>query len=322
MLRASSIGNVRIIDTATALLSPIAPRKTLILVFNLALGAIVGLIAVLIRNWFRKGIKSATELEKLGLPVFATINYSKLADTEGKRGGKLPILVLEHADDLTSEAIRSLRTSLHFGMLDAKTPSINITSSHPAAGKSFLAMNLGAATALSGQSVCVIDADMRRGQLRRYFDLPRNRPGLAQVLAKDIAVEDAIVQGQIENMFLLPAGPYPPNPSELLMRAELLELVEWCAERFDLTIFDSPPVLAVTDPVILGRSTGSTIFVARHGLTQLGEVDAAQKAFSAAGLKFSGAVLNGFDPKKAGAGYGYGYGYNYGYRYSYQQREN
>ena len=123
-------------------------------------------------------------------------------------------------------------------------------------------------------------------------------------------------------MFLLPAGRYPPNPSELLMRAELSQLIEWCAERFDLTIVDAPPVLAVTDPVIIGRSTGSSIFVARHGITQLAEVEAAQKTFSAAGLKFSGAVLNGFDPKKAGSGYGYGYGYNYGYRYTYQQREN
>ncbi len=322
VLRASTIGNVRIIDSASSLTSPVAPRKSLVLVMSLVLGAIAGIGAVLVRNWLRKGIKSASELEKQGLPVFATINYSKLADTAGKRGGKIPILVLENADDLTSEAVRSLRTSLHFGMLDAQTPSVNITSSHPGAGKSFLSMNLGAATALSGQSVCIIDADMRRGQLRRYFDLPRDRPGLAQVLARDIAAEDAIVQGPLDNMFLLPAGRYPPNPSELLMRAELSQLIEWCAERFDLTIVDAPPVLAVTDPVIIGRSTGSSIFVARHGITQLAEVEAAQKTFSAAGLKFSGAVLNGFDPKKAGSGYGYGYGYNYGYRYTYQQREN
>ncbi|MDD7971993.1 polysaccharide biosynthesis tyrosine autokinase [Roseinatronobacter alkalisoli] len=317
VLRASTIGNVRIVDGASAAPLPIAPRKALILALSMVLGTMAGIAVVLVRNWMRKGVQDASELEKLGMPVFATINYNKDADTDGRRGGKLPILAFESSADLTVEAFRSLRTSLHFGMLDASTPSLTITSSHPGAGKSFLSVNLAAVAAQAGQRVCVIDADLRRGQLRRYFDLPRNAPGLAEVLAGDISFDDAVVQGSHENFFLLPTGRYPPNPSELLMRAELSKLIETCAQYFDLTIFDAPPVLAVTDPVILARNTGSTIFVARHDITPLGEVEAAQKTLSSAGLKFSGAVLNGFDPKKAGGRYGYGYGY----RYEYKQRK-
>lgn len=322
VLRASTIGNVRIVDAAVAGTAPIAPRQSMILALSMVLGGMLGVAIILVQNWMRKGVQEGSELEKLGLPVFATINYNKAADTGGKRQGKMPILAIEQTADLTIEALRSLRTSLHFGMLDARTPTLCVTSSHPEAGKSFLALNLAVVAAQAGQRVCLIDADMRRGQLRRYFDLPRHQPGLAEVISGDVAVEETLIQGPVTDLYFLPTGRYPPNPSELLMRAELSRLVDWCGENFDLTIFDTPPVLAVTDPVIVSRSTGATIFVARHDVTQLAEVEASIKTFSAAGLRLSGAVLNGFDPRKARGRYGYGYGYGYGYRYDYKQRKS
>ena len=319
VLRASTIGNVRIVDAAAAGPGAIAPRRSLILALALVLGGMAGVALVLIRNWMRKGVQDGSELEKLGPPVFATINYNKAADTGGKRKGKLPILAIEETADLTVEALRSLRTSLHFGMLDARTPTLCVTSAHPAAGKSFLALNLAVVAAQSGQRVCLIDADLRRGQLRRYFDVPRNHPGLAEVIAGTAATDQTLIQGPVENLCFLPTGRYPPNPSELLMRAEFSRLVDWCGQNFDLTIFDTAPALAVTDPVIVARNTGATIFVARHDITHPGEVEATIKTFSAAGLRLSGAVLNGFDPRKARGRYGYGYGY--GYRYDYKQRK-
>lgn len=315
VLRASTIGNVRIVDAAAMGPLPIAPRKALILALAMVLGGMVGIGLVLIRNWMRKGIQDGSELEKLGLPVFATVNYSKDADTGGRRQGKLAILALEKKADLTVEALRSLRTSLHFGMLDARTPTLCVTSSHPEAGKSFLAVNLAIVAAQAGQRVCLVDADLRRGQLRRHFDVPRTQPGLAEIIAGTATAEETVVEGPVDGLFFLPSGRYPPNPSELLMRAEFSRLVEWCGQRYDLTIFDTPPALAVTDPVIVARNTGSTIFVARHDVTHPGEVEAAIKAFSTSGLRLSGAVLNGFDPRKARGRYGYGY------RYEYKQRK-
>jgi tyrosine-protein kinase Etk/Wzc len=311
VLRASTIGNVRIIDNATSQPNAIAPRKAMILALSLMLGMMIGAGLVLLRNWLRKGIQDSSELEKLGLPVFATINYNKMADTGTRRQGKLPILAVEETADLTVEALRSLRTSLHFGMLDAKTPTLCITSAHPEAGKSFVALNLAVVSAQAGQRVCLIDADMRRGQLRRHFEMPRNQPGLAEVISGNVAIEDAMVRGAVDGLSFLPSGRYPPNPSELLMRAEFSHLVAWCGENFDLTIFDTPPALAVTDPVIVARNTGTTVFVARHDVTHLGEIEASIKTFSAANLNLSGAILNGFDPKKARGRYGYGYRYDY-----------
>lgn len=319
VVRASTIGNVRIVDAADPARLPIAPRKSMILVLSLVLGAMAGVAIVLLRSWLRKGVQDAASLEKLGLPVFATINYSRDADTAGKRRGHMPLLALNSSADLTIEAMRSLRTSLHFGMLDAATPTLTITSSHPGAGKSFLAANLAVVAAEAGQRVLLIDADMRRGQLRRYFNVERNQGGLAEVLAGDMLPETAVLKGPVPDLFFLSTGRYPPNPSELLMRAELDELISWCGHNFDLTIFDTPPLLAVTDPVILSRRTGATIFVARHDATVMAEVEASIKTMASAGLRFSGAVLNGFDPRKAKGGYGYGYGY--GYRYEYKQRK-
>ena len=314
VLRASTIGNVRIIDAAVAGLYPIAPRRVVLMAVGLALGLLGGLAYVTVRNILRKGVQDSRELERLGLPVFATINYSKSADTGGKRRGRMPILALEQPDDLTVEALRSLRTSLHFGMLDAQSPTLTLTSSHPGAGKSFLSMNLAVVAAQGGQSVCLIDADMRRGQLRRYFDQPREAPGLADVLAGDIDPDRAVVPGPVEGLHFMGTGRYPPNPAEILMRREMTALIEWCTENFDLTLFDAPPVLAVTDPVILARSTGATVFIARHDLTSLAEIEASIKIFSAGGQRFAGTILNGFDPRKARSGDSAAYGYRYDYK--------
>lgn len=320
VLRASTVGNVRIVDAAAAGRFPIAPRKSRVLALALLLGMVIGIGAALLRSWMHKGINDAADIEKIGLPVFATINYSSKADTQGNRRGTHGILAVTDPTDLSVEAFRSLRTSLHFGMLDAESRTLAITSTHPGAGKSFSAVNLAVTAAQAGQKICLIDADLRRGHLRRYFGVDRNHPGLADILAGDADLESCLVRGPVEDLFFLPTGNYPPNPSELLMRKDLATLIAALDDLFDLSIFDCPPILAVTDPVILSRAVGTTILVARHDATPLAEIEAALKTFDAAGSRMSGAILNGFDPKKAKGGYGYGYGY--GYRYTYKQRQD
>lgn len=320
VLRASTVGNVRVVDSAAAGRFAIAPRKSRILALYLVFGVIVGIGVVMLRNWLHKGIQDASDVEKLGLPVFATINYSAKADTKGSRRDTHEILALTDPTDLSIEAFRSLRTSLHFGMLDAKSRALAITSTHPGAGKSFCAVNLAVTAAQAGQKICLIDADLRRGHLRRYFGVDRNRPGLADILAGDADLESCLVPGPVDDLYFLSTGKYPPNPSELLMRKDLGAIVAALDEFFDLSIFDCPPILAVTDPVIISRSVGTTILVARHAHTPPGEIEAGIKAYEASGSKLTGAILNGFDPRKAKGGYGYGYGY--GYRYNYKQRDD
>lgn len=316
VVRASNVGNVRVLDTAEVAGTPIAPRRSRILALSIILGVLAGLGLVFLRNWMRRGVQGAQDLEQLGLPVLATINYTALGEARSTRKSRTPILALTDPTDLTVEGIRSLRTGLHFGMLDARTRTLAITSSAPGAGKSFIAANLAVVTAQAGQSVCLVDADLRRGNLRRYFDVPRDALGLADVLAGNVSWEDALQEGPVPGLFFLPTGKFPPNPSELLMRETLRELTQALSERFELSILDCPPVLAVTDPVIVARSAGATIAVVRYGVTPTGEVAALQKAMEAAGVRMSGSILNAYDPRRQQAGYNY----NYNYRYSYGAR--
>lgn len=315
VVRASTVGSVRIIDNAWASDIRIAPRTSRLLALSAVIGLIVGTGAVLLRRALRRGIRGAQEIEAIGLPVFATIPFSNAAANHRSRKGALPILALTLSDDPVIEALRSLRTSLHFGMLDAETNTIVVTSAAPQAGKSFTAVNLAVVAAQAGQKVCLIDADLRRGYIRRYFGQTRGMPGLADYLAQTRTLEEVLVDGPVQGLSVICTGRFPPNPSELLMRASFGELLASLDTRYDLVIVDSPPALAVTDPVIIGRHTGARIIVARHLETMMGEVDAVRRAFEAAGSRLNGAILNGY---KAGEDTRYGgQSYAYNYRYSY-----
>ena len=319
VLSASNIGSARIIDTARASSVPVAPRKTRILALASLLSLLLGTGVVLTRSYLRKSINGSQDLEAMGLPVFATLNTLPSAPRSGKGRKSLPLVSLDAPNDLFVEGLRSLRTGLHFGMLDAQTRSVVLTSPAPGAGKSFISANLAVVAAQSGQKVCLIDADMRRGSQYKYFDLPRTHPGLAQVLSGEVDLVSALSTTQVDNLSVLSSGPFPPNPSELLMREDFSNLIKTLDADFDLIIIDAPPVLAVTDPVVLGRAAGSVIAVTRFGKTHPGEVMAMKNILEAAGVKLSGAILNDFDPKSAGASSGYSYAYNT--RYSYKTSE-
>jgi tyrosine-protein kinase Etk/Wzc len=315
VVRASSIGSVRIVDTARTAPRAIAPRKSSIALMALSIGLALGVGYVLLRAWLQKGVQGSEDLERLGVPVFATINLSKQAPVSRKSRGVWPILAVDDPTDMTIEGLRSLRTSLHFGMLDAKTKSLSITSTAPGAGKSFTSINLATIAAQAGLSVCLIDADMRRGTLRHYFNVPKNGPGLANLLSGQSKLDDVLVAGPVPGLSFISTGRFPPNPSELLMRAEFKTLITDLDARFDLTIVDSPPVLAVTDPIIIGGAVGANIAIVRHMETPLGEVQAMLRILETSKIPLSGMVLNGFDPRKVE-------GQTFSYRYDYKSRED
>jgi len=315
VLRASNIGNVRIVDTSRASNRPVAPRKTRILALAGLLGLVLGVGLVLLRSYLRKSITGSEDLEALGLSVFATLNLHAGAPRSSKGKARLSLVALETPDDLFVEGLRSLRTGLHFGMLDAHTRSVALTSPAPGVGKSFIAANLAVVAAQSGQKVCLIDADMRRGQQHKYFGKSRKDPGLADYLSGNAEQGTIVSPSQIDNLSVITSGRIPPNPSELLMRSELSGLIKALDSTFDLVIVDAPPVLAVTDPVVISRSVGAVIAVTRFGETLPGEVLAMQSALQAGGVKLTGAILNAFDPRKARKGGSSRYTYNYRYDY-------
>lgn len=315
VLKASTVGNVRIIDTAEVSTSPVAPRTAVIRLLSFVIGGIVGVGISLLLSWMRKSVQGTEALEQIGLPVFATINLAAVKKSVGNRS-EHHILALTDPTDLAIEGLRSLRTSLQFGMLDAKTRSLAITSTAPGAGKSFTSLNLAVVTAQTGQTVCLVDTDMRRGQLRKYFGIHKNEPGLSEYLAGEKTLDEVLRKSVVPGLCFIPTGAYPPNPSELLMRQRMAELVEELNTRFEMTILDCPPVLAVTDPVIVGAKAGGVLAVVRYDQTPLAEVQSMLKTFDSAGVHLTGTILNGFDPRKARSEYSY----NYNYRYEYKSR--
>jgi len=318
VIKAGTLGNVRIIDRSLAAPDPVAPNKALIVLLSLILGIIIALGFVILRSFMTRGIQSSAEIEQLGIPVYATVPKFRNGDytVPGKRKGLLAILAQTEPTSLSVEALRSLRTSLHFGMMEGVTSLCAITSSRPGEGKSFLAVNLAVVAAQGGQKTCLVDVDLRRGYLRRFFGLSKSEPGLSEVLAGDVPIDDVVHHDSDTGLYFIPSGKYPPNPSELLMHARFKKVTEYLDSEFDIAFLDTPPVLAVTDPVIISKFVGMTLLVVRFGLTNISEVNAAQKNIENNGLKFGGAVLNAFDIKKSRQGKdGYdGSSYHYEYK--------
>lgn len=324
VMRAGTVGNVRLIDTADVnLRKPVKPKKILIVLIATLFGAFTAITLVLVRKALNKGIENPDIIEQLGLPVYASIPYSVLQQAEEakvqrsryQRSVKSPaLLAVSHPTDLAIESLRSLRTSLHFAMLEAPNNRLMISGPSPQVGKTFVSANLATVIAQTGQRVLLIDVDMRKGYLHKVLGTSAEN-GLSDLLIKRCDLAAAINKTEIENFDVIGRGQIPPNPSELLMHANFSELLECVSGMYDLVILDTPPLLAVTDAAIVGRQSGTTLIVTRFGLSPAREIELTMRRFAQNGVNLKGAIFNGVE-KRASAQYGYaGYGY---YHYDYK----
>ncbi|KZN40517.1 tyrosine protein kinase [Pseudoalteromonas luteoviolacea CPMOR-2] len=321
IVRAGTVGNVRIIDEAQVnTSSPVKPKKALIVVMATLLGSMLAIALALIQKAIHKGIEDPSEIEALGMPVYASVPYSeyqvKLTGFAKARKGKTAkaksILAVDNPADLSIEALRSLRTSLHFAMMEAKNNIIAISGPSPGVGKSFISVNLATVLAQSDKKVLIIDADMRKGYLQTQFGMKWDN-GLSDYLSGRITLEEATKQTQVEGLDLMTRGQIPPNPSELLMHENFSKLIDEISAKYDLVIIDTPPILAVTDPAIVSAHAGSTLLVTRFGQNHLKELELTRKRFEQNGTDVKGVVFNGV-VKKASNAYGYYGYYNYEYK--------
>ncbi|WP_438469195.1 polysaccharide biosynthesis tyrosine autokinase [Vibrio vulnificus] len=316
IIKAGTVGNVRILDEAQSYAKPVKPKKPLIVVLATLLGGMLSVALVLVKAAFHRGVENPDEIEQIGLSVYASVPKSnlqlELANklARKKRNKDLTLLAESNPADLSIEALRGLRTSLHFAMMEAKNNVLMISGPAPGIGKSFVSTNFAAVAAKTGQKVLLIDADMRKGYLQQCFGLNWEN-GLSDLLSGKVTREVAVQSAKVENLDIITRGQVPPNPSELLMHPRFKELVDWASENYDLVIIDTPPVLAVTDPSIVGAIAGTTLMVARFGQNTVKEIDVARSRFEQAGIEVKGVILNAIE-KKASSSYGYGY-YNYSY---------
>ncbi|MCZ4060731.1 tyrosine-protein kinase Wzc [Pantoea sp. LMR881] len=321
--KASTVGDVRIIDNAETANSPVAPKKMLIIAASLLFGLFVSVGLVLLKALLHHGIENPDQLEELGMNVYASVplsEWQRKKDTEAlaRRGQKLKsdphdtLLALGNPTDLSIEAIRSLRTSLHFAMMEAKNNILMITGASPGIGKTFICANLATLVSKAGQRVLFIDGDMRRGYTHELLGA-ENKSGLSNVLSGKTEFSPALIQKGVYGFDFLPRGQVPPNPSELLMHRRMGELLDWASKNYDLVLIDTPPILAVTDASIIGKLAGTSLMVARFETNTTKEVDVSFKRFAQNGIEIKGVILNAVVRKAANA---YGYGFDY-YDYEY-----
>ncbi len=313
--KAGEIGNVRIIDQAIQPIAPIAPKKLQILILSIFLGAFLGTLLALLRNMLRSGVKDSVQIEtELDLPVYATVPRSEIQESHFKLLKKkkfLPILAIKNSDDLAIESLRSMRTAIHFALSNAKNNVIMVTGPAPEVGKSFISVNLATILAQSGKCVLLIDGDMRRGYMHQYFKEANNQQGLATYLNGQVHDVDQLIQkSEVVNLDFIARGKSPSNPSELLGSENFVQFIEEISQRYDHIIIDTPPVLAVTDSVIISQYSGVNLVVARYAKSQIKELELVMKRFDQVGVKVNGLILNDVQ-REVGSSYGYNYAYAY-----------
>lgn len=317
----SAIGNVRIVDNAITEPLPVKPKKTLIVLIGLVLGGFISVGLVLLRVFLRRGIESPEQLEEAGINVYASVPVSEWMSRsvpktqlkiKGKKQENISFLAIDNPADLAIEAIRSLRTSLHFAMMEAKNNVLMISGASPDVGKTFISSNLAAVIAQTGQKVLFIDADMRKGYVHKVFKAGTEH-GLSDILSGKSIAEQGVKKVSEAGFDFISRGAAPPNPAELLMNPRFEQLIDWASQNYDLVLIDTPPVLAVTDAAIIGRYAGASLVVARFEQSTVKEMEVSIKRFEQSGIEIKGCILNGI-VKKASSYYGYGYSH-YGYSY-------
>ncbi|EPJ2937259.1 polysaccharide biosynthesis tyrosine autokinase [Acinetobacter baumannii] len=313
--KAGEIGNVRIVDTAVEPVEPIKPKKLLVLILSVFVGGFIGALIALLRNMLRTGIKDSGQIEnEMDLPVYATVPRSPIQESRIKilkKKKSIPILAVKNSDDIAIESLRSIRTVIHFALANAKNNIIMIAGPSPEVGKSFISTNLATIFAQGNKRVLLIDADMRRGYMHKYFDVDV-KPGLSELLSGQADLQKVLHKTQVANLDVITRGKSPTNPSEIFSSNQFKELLEQLQSQYDHIIIDTPPVLAVTDGIIISQYTGVNLIVARYAKSQMKELELTVNRFEQAGVKVNGFILN--DIQRASAGYGYGYNYAYAYK--------
>lgn len=311
---AGEIGNVRIIDTAAEPIEPIKPRKLIILILSIFVGGFVGVLIALLRNLMHTGIKDSTQIEnELDLPVYATVPRSPIQESRIqilKKKKSIPILAVKNSNDIAIESLRSIRTTIHFSLANAKNNIIAISGPAPEVGKSFISANLATIFAQSNKRVLLIDADIRRGYLHKYFNR-ETTPGLTELLSNQSSVEQTVFKTEVANLDFIARGKNQSNPSEILGSTQFKQLLEQLSQQYDHIILDTPPVLAVTDGIIISQYAGVNLVVARYAKTQIKELELTVNRFEQAGTKINGIILNDINRASGGYSYGYNYAYNY-----------
>ncbi|MDD5223823.1 MAG: polysaccharide biosynthesis tyrosine autokinase [bacterium] len=309
--------NIRIVDRAEEPKKPIRPKKQTNILLAALIGLSLGIGLAFFFEYLDTSIKSPDEIEKeLNLPFLGTVPAIKLPGL-GKKSTVDELVVLSHPHSNAAEAFRLIRTGIFLSTAERPPKTILITSSAPFEGKTLNAVNLALTMAQTESRTLIIDGDMRKPRVNKIFGIPVS-PGLTDLLTSNLDPAQVVQATSDPHLDVITAGKTPPNPAELLGSERMRRILAVVSERYDRVIIDSPPLIAITDGVILSSITEGVILVVHAGRTGKELVYRSVKSLQDAGAKILGIVLNNLEFKD----YPYSYYYPYRYYHRYYQTEN
>lgn len=305
---AGTTPDLRVLEKGVAW-GPVKPVAKKFYLTGLILGLLVAVMIVLLKEQFNRKILFRTEIEeKTNVPVVAEIIQTHT---------KEPIAISAGKKTIIAEQFRSLRTNLAFMGLNETDKTLLVTSSISGEGKSFVALNLAMSLTLNDKKVALMEMDLRKPKLSKYLGISRD-PGISNYLIGKATINDIIKETQYEHLYIVSAGPIPPNPTELITGKKFKEMMDLLKEQFDYVIIDSTPIGLVTDSQLLASYAQTTVYIVRHDLTpkvflrMINDLKE-QNKFNNMSIVFNGLKRRGFSILNYGYGYGYGYSYGYGY---------
>ena len=327
------LGSVRIIDPAKPDYIPIKPKKKMNLILGLIMGLGLGIGVTFVMEYFDNSVRSVEDIEKSGMPILGSIPIIRLEETAkrfGKNGKHRSSSKLDTHEAKTiagrlithfapkspiSEAYRSLRTSIQYARADTPLKTIVVTSPGPQEGKSTTVANLAITIAQMGTKTLLVDTDLRRPVLHSIFNLSRSK-GISNYLVGKTDLDEVIFETDINNLYIMPCGTLPPNPSELLGSKAMKNCISELKERFDIVLFDSPPIMAVTDAAVLSSEVDGVILVVKAGQTDRNAVLRSFEILRNIPNQILGALLNVVNVEGV-----YGSYYYYYYHYYYYGKD-
>lgn len=325
--QAGQIGKVRILDEAVPPIEPISPNKKLNLLIGMILGLALGICLTFLREYLDRTVRSVEDIEVFGLPLLATIPRidsemlndgfeSKNGNSNSTKKGEEQMRLVTHfrPKSPVSEAYRTLRTNIQFSNSEQKLRNLLVTSAGPGEGKSTTIANLAIAMSLQGTRTILIDADLRRPVVHKTFGLEKNK-GLTNVLVGQMAIDDAIQKSSVKNLDILTSGILPPNPAELLGSNRMQDVISELKDCYELCVFDTPPLVAVTDAAVLSKELGGVLLVVKAGVTQRDALTRGLELLRNVDARILGVLLNGVSRENS-------YGSYYYYQQYYYYGEN
>ncbi len=323
LMRDLQVNNMRVLDYALVPVAAIKPRVAVSLGAGGVVGLVLGILAALVAIQADRTVRSRQEVEEIlratclgylplisgrGLRAQYKYQYGDASPNDGPVEN-LDLVVHSHPGSMVAELARGIRTNLLFMSPDTPYQAIMVTSASPREGKTFTAVSLAITLAQSGKRVLLIDADLRRPRIHKVF---RVRPpvGLTSVLIGEATLEESTLVTEVPNLSLLPCGPLPPNPAELLHSQRCLDLIATLRGQYDRIIFDTPPVTAVTDALALSSQLDGVVMVLRTRQTRRDQAMMVLRQFNSLGAKIIGCVLNAVDLRDDAPSYYYGH-YDY-----------